>query len=211
MTSHFEFSESENRVGWEAPYYDNSSMPPSQSIPEDPQGRFWKMAESPMTTTFPPYTSAAPPSMVHHVRDLNGSYTYSSPKHEPGWQPQRSMSYSHLEDISHHGPDSYNHYPADSRRSTSDMLPPSLRTSARSSTASMPENPAMGLSGPGSGQPMYHYGLPQAWSGLNQSPKPAMEFSGWYQEPGQLAKVQEEEVPHLVNEPAMMYSTAGHH
>ena len=132
------------------------------------------------------------------------------------------MSYSHLEGLAHHqhGPEGFNQlYQPELRRNTSDMMPPSLRNSSigSSAAASVPDASMAPMSSapltPGAVNPQSPYafsasgGPPTAWASLpNQNPK-AMEFGGsWYNEPSQLAKVQEEEVPpHYMDAPLGLY------
>ena len=205
MPSPFEFPD-HHRGSWDQhPYYET---PGGSTVPDDqPQSGFWMRPEPPMTPSYSTYPSGHHNSIVHPIRESDGSYS-PFPKAD-GWQAPRSMSYSHPEGSANYGPDNFNQiYQPELRHNSAEMPPPSLRNSASSSIASMSETPSI----PQSGQ-MYHF-----VSGLGgvptQSPK-SLEFGGggWYPDPSQLPKVREEEVQHhhLIEGPAMLYSAAGHH
>ena len=225
-------------MGWEPPFYDS---PGGHSTPDGgPPNNFWMKPDTPLTPAYSPFTSAPPAPPFPPSRAIEASFPSPMGNGHPGkpehdWpHPARSMSYSHLEGLAHHGgppapqhgPDAFNQlYQPEPRRNTSDMLPPSLRTSSIGSSSSVPD-PSMGgvpLSAPpltpGAGNPQspYHFAPvgasaapppppPSAWGSLpNQSGK-AVEFGNWYNEPSGLAKVQEEDVPpHYVDEHAGMY------
>ena len=183
--------------------------------------------ETPLTPSYSPFTSAhagppfpAVPGEAGFPSPIGNGH--APPRTEADWpQPSRSMSYSHLEGLHHghqpsqHGPEAFNQiYQPELRRNTSDMLPPSLRTSSIGSSsaaasvpdASMPPMSAPPPLTPGAPQSPYQFG--NVWAALpNQK---SMEFGNWYNEPGQLAKVQEEEVPpHYVEEGLGMYPPDG--
>ena len=214
MTTRFDFPDQPSRSGWDPHYYES---PGGHSISDEhPQNGFWiKTSDTPITpSSFSPYNSAPPASAYPQLRDSNGAFgSFGSAKTDVGWhQPTRSMSYSQLEDMSHHGPDSYNQiYQPEMRRNTSDMLPPSLRNSTSSSATSVPEPPQHPLSGPATSQPLIQFGGSQGWNGFpTQSPK-SLDFGHWYNESSQLPKVQEEELsPHYVEDPALLYAATTH-
>jgi hypothetical protein len=122
------------------------------------------------------------------------------------------MLYGHIEDSSQRGESYHPIYPADLRRNTADMLPPSLRHSGSSSIVSITEGPASTYAG-AAPVTVPQQGIAFAWQHTipSQSPK-SMEFSGWYSDQGQLANVQEEQEvpPHFVPDHGLVYSNGGH-
>ena len=152
-----------------------------------------------------------PPPMNHHVHHETTYPPYEPPKTEAGWNTGRSMSYSHLEEAHPHEP--YNqYYNPESRRNTTDMLPPSLRHSGSSSIVSMSEGSQNAIAGVTPVQTMPSPGLPVTWqhSMPTQSPK-SMSYNGpgWgYPDPSHLAKVSEEQevAPHYVEDNHILYS-----
>ena len=226
-----EYPDASGPVGWEPTFYDS---PGGHSTPDGgPPNNFWMKPETPLTPSYSPFTSA-PPGPPFPVRNLESAFASPLgphvPKTEPEWhQPTRSMSYSHLEGLhQQHGPEAFHQlYQPDSRRHTSTDMPPppSLRNSSIGSSsagASVSDPSMMPISAPpltpGAQQSPYPFGSagpggpPTAWASIpNQSAK-GMDFGGsWYSEPGQLAKVQEEEVPpHYVDNAIGLYHTDGH-
>lgn len=103
------------------------------------------------------------------------------------------------------------------RRRTSDMHhPPSLQTSANSSTTSVSEaQSTTPLSAPPvTSQPMHPYSVSPTWSAISSHTLAGKgpEYGSWYPEPPSLAKVQEEEGgSHYGADPAIVYVGGGHH
>jgi hypothetical protein len=182
-----------DRSSWDGHGYDHGPSSHANSLHEDHLAGFWKsMNESPVTPGFSPY-AVGPPRV------------------DAGWPlPARSLSFGNLDELPHPLEQYQPAYPADLRRRASDMLPPSHHAS----TAAMADLSVAAMSAQSAGQSLYQYGLPQAW---NVAPGPPMmakplELAGWYAEPGQLAKVQEEELgTHFGQDPSILYASVGHH
>ena len=214
MTSRFEVPEHHPAgVGWDPRFLNGHHIPTGHQMPEEHSNGYWKVPESPITPGYSPYSSAPPSSLFQH--GSISSWSSAPSTRESGWQPHptRTMSYGHVED-SHPRHDSYPApYHPDMRRSTVDMLPPSLHSSSTSSTASMAESPVAPLSRLQTSQPMMHYNPPPGWNAVpSQSPK-TMDFGGhWYQEPSHLSKVQEEDVVHFTDHSqSAIYASTGSH
>ena len=211
----FEFPHHDDRPQWTSPFYDHGPVSAGHVTSEDSSSSYWKLAESPMTPAFSPYSSVPPNSLAPQPRDANGGYVpFNGQRQEAGWPvPTRSMSFGHAEALSHQYDNSYHQpYQLDYRRRASDLHPPSLLNSANSSNTSMSDAPNPPLSAPIPSQPMHHL-LPPAWNSLPGLPptSKAPDFNTWYQDPGQLTKVQEEEPgPHFGSNSAILYSGAGH-
>ena len=179
---------------------------------DDANGGLWK--ESPITPSYSPFTTGPPTALALQTRDFGTSYPpFIGQRHEPGWFPTRSMSYGHVEDLSHSYPTNYHHqYPIETRRRATVLHTPSLQTSNNSSNTSVSDMQGTPMSAPLSSSSMQQFALPPAWhSHPAPSPRTKLpEYGNWYPEPSQLANVQEEEViPHFGREPAILYSSAG--
>lgn len=204
-----------DRPNWEHQYVDHGPLSAGHAVPEDHNRSYWKHVDSPMTP-YSPFSSKAPNSAVHQLRDTGEGFAqFGGTRPDHGWMPQRSISYGHLEDLPHQYHLGY-HQPqhTNARRRASEMRPPSLQTSNNSSSASVSEASNPPASAPLSNPSIHHYGPPQAWHGLpgNSPLSKSTEFGSWYSEPGPLAKVQEEEVdPRFGGHPAILYSNTGHH
>ena len=181
-----------DRPNWETPFYDHGPVSAGAQVHDDHSTGY-----SPLTP-FSPYASGPSSAIAQSGRDVNAAWApWGGPRHESSWPvPSRSQSYGHLEDLPHQY---QNHYHQQFNRRASDIHhPPSLHTSANSSSSSMVETPNVPMSAPMSTQPLQSYGLPPAWHAHPGQPsmnKPS-EYGVWYSEPGPLAKVQEEEVSH---------------
>lgn len=172
-----------------------------------------------MTPAFSPFSAGSQNPVSQHPPDVGTSFVpYGGSRQDQNWPlPGRSHSFGHVEDLSHAYPNhpTYHRqqYQLDFRRRASEMQPRSLETSGNSSSTSMSEAPNAPLSAPVTSQPMHHFGLTPAWHAIpGHSPvNKAAEFGGWYSEPSQLAKVQEEESgPHFSGDTAILYSNARH-
>ena len=172
-----------------------------------------------MTPAFSPYSAGSQNPASQHPPDVGTSFVpYGGSRQDQNWPlPGRSLSFGHVEDFSHAYPNQSTYhrqpYQLDFRRRASEMQPPSLETSGNSSSTSMSEAPNAPLSAPVTSQPMHHFGLTPAWQAMpGHSPvNKVADFGGWYSEPGQLAKVQEEESgPHFGGDTAILYSNARH-
>ena len=212
----FEFPPHDDRPHWESPFFDHGSVSAGHARTEDPSHAYWKFAQSPMTPAFSPYTNGPSNSLAPQPRDVGGGFApFNGQRQESGWPvPTRSMSFGQVEDLSHQYHNNYHQpYQLDYRRRASDMHPPSLQNSANSSSTSMSEGSSQPLSASISSQPLPHL-LPPAWNALpgHSAVSKAPEYVGWYPEPAQLAKVQEEETGHhFGGSPALLYSNAGRH
>ncbi len=215
----FEYSHPPDRSHWDAPFYDHGSLSAGPATPEDPAQAYWKMAESPVTPGFSPHFSGPPSAVPPHARESVTSFSgLPSSREEPGWSMHpRSLSFGRNEEP----PGSYPHpyhapHQIEFRRRTSDMHPPSLQTSANSSTTSVSEGQSTTplSAAPVSSQSMHPYGLPPAWSAISSHALAGKtpEYGSWYPEPPSLAKVQEEEgASHYSADPAIVYVGGGHH
>lgn len=224
----FEFPQHQ-RTSWGSPFPDNGPISAGYSSPGDPSPHaLWgRHSDSPVTPGFSPHMSGGPTSSMHSFSDSRNSFTSFAPsRHEPaGYHshvPARSMSYGLLEGLPmNNGYDNsyYNHQPLskDLRRRASDMRPPSLQTSACSSSTSISEahmTPHSGAphSAPVNSPPSNHWqSLPTAYSAFPSTSMSKAPYDGsWYSDQAPLAKVQEEEIsPHFGAEPAILY--AGDH
>ena len=172
-----------------------------------------------MTPAFSPYSTGPTSSVPHQSPDVSrGFVPYANSRQDSGWSlPSRSMSYGHVEDLSHHYQNNnanYHHQPyqLDYRRRASELQPPSLQTSANSSNTSMSDPTNVPMQAPVTSQPMHHFNLPSTWQALpgNSPGRKSPEYVWGYPEPNHLAKVQEEEAgPHFGGDPAMLYSGSG--
>ncbi|KAI4147946.1 MAG: hypothetical protein LQ340_005305 [Diploschistes diacapsis] len=207
FTTRFEFPDQAHRNHWDAQYY-GSPVVPSDEHTND----FWMKPDTPLTPSYPSYPSAMPVPSNHQLHHEPTYPAYEIPKTESGWQPARSISYGHLDDVPHPQEGFGHFYHPEARRNTMDMLPPSLRRSGSSSIASVSEGPGTTLAGTGPVLTMAPQAMPLPWqhSMPLQSPK-SMEFGGgWYPDPGHLAKVSEEHEPspHYVGDQTLLYSGA---
>ena len=176
-----------------------------------------------MTPAFSPYSTGPASAIPHQSPDISGGFVpYANSRQDSGWSslPARSMSYGHVEDLSHHFQNSnanYHHQPyqLDYRRRASELQPPSLQTSANSSNTSMSDPTNVSMQAPVTSQPVHHFNLPSTWQALpgNSPCRKSPEYvGGWYPESNQLAKVQEEEMgPQFGGDPAILYPSAGRH
>ncbi|MCJ1408378.1 hypothetical protein MMC19_002453 [Ptychographa xylographoides] len=213
----FEFPPHNDRPSWENRLNDHGPLSSAHAYEEEPMSGHWR--ESPMTPGYSPFTTAPPPHQFpQHSRDVSGASfpSFVAPRPDSSWGvPTRSMSYGHFEDLSHHYPNGYHQpYQADLRRRASEMHPPpSLQTSANSSNASSGEMHATPISSSIPSQLLHHpHGIPPQWHNVPVQPSMSKipDYGGWYPDAGQLARVQEEDVPHYGGEPPILYSSAGH-
>ncbi|KAL8873291.1 MAG: hypothetical protein Q9174_001220 [Haloplaca sp. 1 TL-2023] len=198
----YEFSYHPERSHWESPFYDHG--PPTSaghSTPDDPSNPYWRLGESPMTPAFPQYAGPSNALAQHAYEPRSSFAAFNSPREDHGWPvAPRSMSFGHVEDLSHGYPNPY-HSPMsmDYRRRPSEMYPPSLQTTSATSSKhnSNGEVSTPPLASAATSQPMTDFVAP-AWNSLPGSSvmSKAPEYSTWYSEPAPLAKVQEEEVGH---------------
>ena len=152
---------------------------------------------------------------MHHAFEPRSSFAaFNSPREDAGWPPApRSMSFGHVEDLSHGYPHPYSSpMSIDYRRRPSELYPPSLQTSSNNSTHnSSGEISTPPMSAPVTSQPMAHFVSP-AWNSLpgHSAISKGPEYSAWYSEPAPLAKVQEEEIlPSFNHGPGPVYTTVG--
>lgn len=224
----FEFPQHQ-RNSWGSPFHENGPVSAGYSSPGDPPPHaLWgRHSDSPVTPGFSPHMPGGPTSSMHSFSDSRSSFTSFAPsRHEStgfhGNVPARSMSYGLLEGLPvNNGYDNsyYNQHSLskDLRRRASDMRPPSLQTSACSSSTSISEprmtpHNAAPQSAPVNSPPGNHWhSLPNAYSAFPSTSMSKSPYdSGWYSDPAPLAKVQEEEIsPHFGAEPAILY--AGDH
>ena len=202
----------QNRSSWESPFPGDGPTSASHSSPGESTQTFWsRHADSPMTPGYSPHLSG-PTSTMHSVSDARSSFTSFAPSRshsDSTWaMPTRSMSFGVVEDLPHSYQDHYHHSQPSSidyRRRASEMRPPSLQNSNESSTASIPEANMTPL--PVSSPPIQQWGVPATWSSLaNPLVTKAPDYGGWYGETAPLAKVQEEDIGHYGNEPAILYT-----
>lgn len=217
-TRAFDFPPQQQRA-WGSPF-DNGPISAGHSSPGDGPQSYWGRHDSPMTPGFSPHMAGGPTSSVHSasISDGRNSFTSFAPsRSDSAWgmpMPNRSMSFGMIEDL----PMSYQnnfhrpqHQPVDVRRRASEMYPPSLQTSANSSTASIPDTQMTPVPAPVSSPPSNQWGIPPLWNqlpsnGIGKAP----DYSAFYSEPS-LAKVQEEEfAPPFGGEPAILYAGAEH-
>ena len=207
FSTRFEFPDQQPRSHWEPQYYESPV-----GHPDEHSHGFWMKPDTPITPSYPTYhpTMPAPPNpQVHH----ESTYPpYEAAKTESGWHPNRSMSYSHLEETAHPHEAFNQFYHPEARRNTLDMLPPSLRHSGSSSIVSISESPATTLPATTTMQTLPPQPVPLPWqhSMPPQSPK-SLDFGGaWYPDPGHLTKVSEEQEPppHFVGDQSLLYSGA---
>ena len=200
----YEFTPHEERPQWESPVFDQPLGHPSH---EEPPSAYW---QSPMTPGYPsPFTSVHP-SLGHLSRDPGNTFSsFGGPRDQHWPVPHRSMSFDQVQGL----PLSYqNQYPQlsylDYRRRNSAMPPPSLGTSANSSSTSISEPHPGSSTAPIRSQSVQLFNLP-AWEAPGAAPSKGTEYSGWYAEPGHLAKVQEEDLGHWSGvESTPLYSSA---
>ncbi|KAI4273201.1 MAG: hypothetical protein LQ337_004808 [Flavoplaca oasis] len=213
----YEFSYHHDRSHWESPFYDHAPTSAGNSTPEDPSHPYWRLGESPVTPAFQQFSGppGPPNSLVHHAFEPRSSFAaFNSPREDAGWPPApRSMSFGHVEDLSHGYPHPYSSpMSMDYRRRPSELYPPSLQTSSNNSTHnSSGEILTPPMSAPVTSQPMAHFVSP-AWNSLpgHSAISKGPEYSAWYSEPAPLAKVQEEEIlPSFNHGPGPVYTTVG--
>lgn len=202
---------------------DHSQIPAGfgPTTADDPPPPFWRYAESPMAPAFPHF-QAHSSSSLRLPRAPGGSFSVAGSREEIGWSlPTRSMSFGQVDELPVNYPNHYHHPSAADfrRRVSSDVYgPPSLDTSNTSSSASISEPQSAPVSGPAPAQARAQFGFPPGWNAFSGPHaggvvgKGTEGIGGWYSEPSPLAKVQEEDaVSSMSGEPAVFYSTAGHH
>ncbi|KAL8654912.1 MAG: hypothetical protein Q9210_001216 [Variospora velana] len=190
----YEFSYHADRSYWESPFYEQGPISAGHSTPEEPSHAYWRMGDSPITPAFSQIPG--PPSSLMQPRSSFAAF--SPPREDHGWQSApRSMSFGHVEDLSHGYPNPYlSPVSMDYRRRPSDLYPPSLQTSSESSknnsTGDISTPP---LTATVNSQSMGHFVSP-IWNALpgHSSLNKTVEYNPWYSDPAPLAKVTEEEV-----------------
>lgn len=203
----YEFSYHPERSCWESPYYEHGPTSAGHSTPEDLSHPYWRIGDSPMTTSFSHYSG--PPNTL--IQPRSSFAAFNSPREDHGWQTApRSMSFGHVEDLSHGYPHPY-HSPVsmDYRRRPSELYPPSLQASSDSSkNNSTGEISTPPLTAAVTSQPMGHFISP-AWNALpgHSVFSKAPEYSTWYSEPAPLAKVEEEVGPAFHGGPGPVYTS----
>lgn len=203
----YEFSYHPDRSYWESPFYEHGPTSAGQSTPEDPSHPYWRIGDSPMTPAFSQYSG--PPNTL--VQPRSSFAAFNSPREDHGWQTApRSMSFGHVEDLSHGYPHPYQSpVSMDYRRRPSELYPPSLQASSDSSknnsTGDISTPP---LTATVTSQPMGHFISP-AWNPLpgHSALSKAPEYSTWYSEPAPLAKVEEESGPAFHGGPGPVYTS----
>ncbi len=227
----FEFPQ--QRTSWGSPFPENGPISAGYSSPGDPPPHtLWgRHSDSPVTPGFSPHMSGVPTSSMHSFSDGRSSFTSFAPsRHDSGsFQnhiPARSMSYGLLEGLPMNSGFESGYYSPqpltkDVRRRASDMRsemrPPSLQTSACSSSTSISDvhltpHTTAPHSAPVEGPPINQWqSLPTSYSAFPGTSMSKGHFDGsWYSDTTPLAKVQEEEIsPHFGAEPAILY--AGDH
>lgn len=222
------------RTSWGSPFADNGPISAGFSSPGEQSHSLWgRHSDSPGTPGYSPHL-AGPTSSMQSFSDSRSSLTsfaesrssltsFAPSRHDSAqWSvpPSRSMSYGLLEGLPMNNNYDGRHYypqslPKEVRRRASEMHPPSLLTSANSSTTSIGDAHPGPLSAPIANDP-----TGTQWSTLPQSynafPGHVMSKSydhGWYPDPVPLAKVQEEELapPFTTShEPAILYVGGEH-
>ena len=210
---------------WDPRFFDPGHMSGhTRQSNDEPQNGYWK-PETPITPIFSPYTPNPSVSNSMHPQQISEPVTSSCyGSQSDGWPyvSNRSMSFphvSHVEDVTsqYQQPqvqaNSYNPYPVTTTRRTSELHPPSLQTSTNSSNTSVSEPFVGGMSGPVATQPIHSFTIPSNWQGISgHSHSPLSkhaDYGGWYAEPQQLEKVQEEELSHFGENHPSVYARAG--
>ena len=226
----FEFPP-QQRTSWGSPFPDNGPISAGYSSPGDPPPHtLWgRHSDSPVTPGYSPHLSGVPTSSMHSFSDSRSSFTSFAPSRNDsgGFQnhiPARSMSYGLLEGLPMNGGYDNGYYSPqpltkDVRRRASDMRdmrPPSLQTSACSSSTSISEphltpHTTAPHSAPINSPPVNHWqSLPTSYSAFPGTSLKGHYDGSWYSDTTPLAKVQEEEIsPHFGAEPTILY--AGDH
>lgn len=172
-----------------------------------------------MTPGYSPHPPG-PTSSHHSVADGRSNFTSFAPPRSDSAQwshvPARSMSFGMVEELPVNYQNQYHHLQPlsmDFRRQASDLHPPSLQTSANSSSTSISDVHMNPMSAPVSSPQSHHWGLPTAWSALPSTSMSKAPYDGsWYSDPVPLGKVQEEDMgPHFGGGPAILYAGAEHH
>ncbi len=160
-----------------------------------------------MTPAFSHYSG--PPNTL--VQPRSSFAAFNSPREDHGWQTApRSMSFGHVEDLSHGYPHPYqSSVSMDYRRRPSELYPPSLQASSDSSkNNSIADISTPPMTATVTSQPMGHFISP-AWNALpgHSALSKAPEYSTWYSEPAPLAKVEEEVGPAFHGGPGPVYTS----
>ncbi|KAL9013686.1 MAG: hypothetical protein Q9173_001634 [Seirophora scorigena] len=206
----YEFSYHPDRSYWESPFYEQGRISAEHSTPEEPSHPYWRIGDSPMTPAFSQISG--PPNSLMQPRSSFAAF--NSPREDHGWQSApRSMSFGHVEDLSHGYPNPYQSpMSMDYRRRPSDLYPPSLQTSSESSkNNSTGDTSTPPLAATVGGQSMGHFVSP-AWNALpgHSSLNKTVEYNPWYSDPAPLAKVTEEEVgPPFNGGPGPIFTSVG--
>ncbi|KAL8953044.1 MAG: hypothetical protein Q9222_001094 [Ikaeria aurantiellina] len=213
----YEFSYRHDRSHWESPFYDHGPTSAGHSTPEDPSHPYWRLGDSPMTPAFQQLSGppGPPNTLINQAFEPRSSFAaFTSPREDHAWPvAPRSMSFGHVEDLSHSYPNPYQSpLSMDYRRRPLEMYPPSLQSSSENSkNNSLAEVSTPPLSAAVSSQSMAHFVSP-TWNALpgHSVMSKAPEYSTWYSEPAPLAKVQEEEVlPSFSNGPGAAFTSVG--
>ncbi|KAI9817585.1 MAG: hypothetical protein M1827_001197 [Pycnora praestabilis] len=185
---------------------------------EDPSSNYWKLAESPMTPGFPPFTGHVTHSPQHPPSSSSAFLNREGQREVNGWPlPPRAMSFGQIEDLPVDYANRYAFHRDYKHNVGDDMYPPSLETGIMSMGSTSESTPAS-TSLPSRSQPSHSFGVSPVWgafSGHQMSGmigKSSEAIAGWYSgEAAPLAQVQEEDTgPQYGGSSSMFYQGGGH-